>query len=63
VNDLRCYICGKAATEAFCVVAMSQDVDRVFIVHVECVPRINKGDAVVCIKVIRSTTIMQLFNK
>ncbi|HEY4723994.1 MAG TPA: hypothetical protein VII92_19225 [Anaerolineae bacterium] len=62
MNDLRCYVCGKAATEEFCVASMSQDVDRVFVIHVECVRR-ALDDLKVCIKVIRSTTIMQLFDR
>lgn len=36
---LRCYICGLPLPEKFVVFSLSEETDRVFVSHVECIKR------------------------
>ncbi len=52
-KNVRCYVCGEKMEQFFTLVAMSEDVDRVFIVHSgRCAERVD-GENMVMIRVER----------
>lgn len=51
MSDLRCYVCGKPVTGRIVLVAMSKDVDRVFILHPGRCLDVVGGDAEIRVQV------------
>jgi len=47
-KDFRCYVCGEPVGASFKLVALTKEVDRVFVIHAgECVKRVEDA-ATIC---------------
>lgn len=46
-NPLRCYVCGESVLEEFCLATMSEETDRVFVLHNGCSDQVEGGTNII----------------
>lgn len=44
---LRCYVCGEDVSKQFCLATMSDETDRVFVLHEKCSEQLESGTFVI----------------